>query len=77
MFFKIGVLKNLQYSERKTPVLEPLFDKVAALQLPCETFKNKFFNKTLPLAASKKFINFPGKHRWRRCNRLIFFNKYD
>ena len=76
MFFKIGVLKNLQYSERKTPVLEPLFDKAADLQLSYETF-NRFFHKTPPLDASKKFANFPGKHRWWRCNRLLFFNKYD
>ena len=76
MFFKIGVLKNLQYSERKTPVLEPLFDKVADLQLSCETF-NRFFHNTPPLDASKKFVNFPGKHRWQGCNRLLFFNKYN
>ena len=48
-----------------TPVLEPLFNKVAGLQLSCEyyeIFKNSFFHKTPPVAASEKFINSPGKH---------------
>ena len=61
--------------QRKTPVLESLFNKVASLQLPCEyckIFKNSFFHKTLPVAASEKFINFPGKHQPWRHNRLIF-----
>ena len=52
---------------RKTAVLEPLFNKVAGLQLSCEyckVFKNRFFHKAPPVAASEKFINFPGKHQW-------------
>ena len=56
-------------------MLEYLFDKVAGLQLfceCCETFKNSFFHKKPPVAASEKFINFPGKHRWSRCNKFIF-----
>ena len=46
-------------------MLESLFNKVAGLQLSCEyfkIFKNSFFHKTTPVAASEKFINFPGKH---------------
>ena len=35
-------------------------------------FKNSFFHKTTPVAASEKFINFPGKRQWRRRNRFIF-----
>ena len=44
-------------------MLEPLFDKVAGLQLSCEyceIFKNIFFHKTPPVAASEKFINLQG-----------------
>ena len=64
--------------ERKTPVLESVFNKVAgvlSLQLSCEyckIFRKSFFYKTPPVAASEKFINFPEKHQWRRRNRLIF-----
>ena len=36
-------------------------------------FLRPSFNyKTHPVAASKKFINLPGKHEWRRRNRFIF-----
>ena len=50
-------------------MLESLCNKVTALQLSCEyseIFKNSFFHKTPPVAASEKFINFPGKHQWQR-----------
>ena len=53
---------------------ESLFNKVVGLQLPaeyCKAFKNSFFHKT-PMVASEKFLNFPGKHQWRRRNRFIF-----
>ena len=56
-------------------MLESLFNKVAGPQLSCEyceIFKNNFFYKTPPAAASEKFINFPGKHQWRRRHRFIF-----
>ena len=56
-------------------MLEFLFNKVAGLQLPCniaEIFKNGFFHKTHPVAASQKLINSPGKHQWRRRNTFIF-----
>ena len=36
-----------------------------------KNFKSSFFHKTLEVAASEKFINFPGKHQCRRCNRFI------
>ena len=61
--------------QRKTPVLESVSNKVAGLQFSCEyceIFKNSFFHKTPPVAASEKFINFPGKHQWQRRNRFIF-----
>ena len=54
---------------------ESVFNKVAGLELSCEyceTFKNSVFHKTHPVAASEKFINFPGKHEWRRRNRFSF-----
>ena len=35
-------------------------------------FKNSIFHGTPPVAAYEKFINFPGKHRWRWRNRFIF-----
>ena len=67
MFFKIGVSKNFGKSQRKTLVLESLFNKVAGLSFVtllkkpptqvfsyeiCETFKNTYFHRTLALAAS-------------------------
>ena len=56
-------------------MLESLFNKVAGLQLSCEYCKKLLrtylFHKTSPVAASKKFINFPGKQQWQRCNRFI------
>ena len=61
--------------QRKTPVLESVFNKVTGQQLSCEyceMFKNTFFLKTPLVAASEKLINFPGKHLWRRRNRFIF-----
>ena len=56
-------------------MLESVCNKVAGLQLSCEyfkIFKSSFNHKTYPVAASKKFINFPGKHEWQRRNRFIF-----
>ena len=56
-------------------MLESVFNKVAALQLSCEyceIFKNSLFHKIPPVAASEKFINFAGKHQWRRRNRIKF-----
>ena len=64
--------RNIQ---RKTPVLESVFNKVAGMQLSCEyleIFRNSFFHKTPAVVASEKFMNFPGKHQWRRGNRFIF-----
>ena len=56
------VLKNMcsskffRNNQRKTPVLESLFNKVGGLQFSCEyceIFKNNFFHKTPPVAASE------------------------
>ena len=61
MFFKIGGLNNFAILKRKH-LLESLFKNVAGLQLSCEyckNFKNSFFHKTPPVAASEKFKNFP------------------
>ena len=60
--------------QRKTPVLESVSNKVEGLQFSCEyceIFKNSFFHKTPPLAASEKYRNFKGQHQRRRCNRFI------
>ena len=70
MFLKIGGLQNFTIFRGKH--LEPLFNKVAGLQISCEYCKIIFFHKTPPLAASEKFINDPGKHQRQRCNRFIF-----
>ena len=46
----------------KTFVLESNFNRDAGLKLSCEyckNFKNSFFHKTPPVAASEKFKNFP------------------
>ena len=37
-----------------------------------KSFKNSFLHKKPPVTASEKFINFSGKHQWRRSNRFIF-----
>ena len=69
------VLQNWCNIQRKTIVLEFLFNKVAGLQLSCEyceIIKNSFFYKTPPVASSEKSLNFPGKHQWWRRNRFIF-----
>ena len=61
--------------QRKTPVLGSVFNKVGELQLSCqywEIFKRSFFHKTSAMAAYEKFMNFPGQHQRRRCNRFIF-----
>ena len=66
MFFKIRCSQKFCNIHRKTPVLEFLFNKIAGLQLSCEyckVFKNSFFHKMPSVAASEKFINFPGKHQ--------------
>ena len=66
MFFKIRCSQKFCNIHRKTPVLEFLFNKIAGLQLSCEycnVFNNSFFHKTPSVAASEKFINFPGKHQ--------------
>ena len=67
--FEIGVLK-------KAPVLESVLNKIGGLQLSCgfcEIFKNIFFYKTPPVAASEKLINFPGKHQWQNRYRFTFW----
>ena len=55
MFYKIGVLENLAIFTG--PVLESLFNKVAGLKVisceHCECYKNSFFYRTPPVAASK------------------------
>ena len=55
-------------------MLESLFNKLAGrnfLVNIANFFKNSYFNKTPAVAASEKFINFPGKHQWQRRNRFI------
>ena len=49
--------RNIQ---RKTSVLEPVFNKVTGLELSCEyceIFKNSFFHKTPTVTASEKVIS--------------------
>ena len=56
-------------------MLESVFNKVVGLHFSCEYYKifnSSFFHKTPPASASKKFINFPGKHQWQKRNRFIF-----
>ena len=47
-------------------MLGSVFKKVAGLQLFGEYWEIP------PVAASEKFINYPGKHQWRRRNRFFF-----
>ena len=65
-FWEILHLKGYTFwnIQRKTSLLESVYNKVTGLQLSCEyckIFKNRFFPKTPPVAASEKFINFPGR----------------
>ena len=67
MFFKIGVLKNFAIFRGKHLCL--FLIKLQACNFPviiAKIFKNSVFHKAPAVAASEKFINFPGKH-----------NKYD
>ena len=61
MFLEIGVLKNLQYSQRNTCVSAwdlHLYKNEAPTQVfsneYCEIFKNSLFYRTPPLAASEQ-----------------------
>ena len=52
-------------------MLVPVFNEVAGLCCEyTEIFKNIFFHRKAPVASSEIFINFPGKHQWRRLNRF-------
>ena len=75
MFFKIGVIKNFVIFRGKHLCWSLFLIKLQSYNFPVNieiSFKNSFFHKTLPVAASEKFINFPGKYPWRRRNRFIF-----
>ena len=75
MFFKIGALKNLAIFKGKHLCWSLFLIKLQACNFPVNVakfLKNSFFHKTPSAAASEKFINFRGKHQWRRCNRSIF-----
>ena len=70
MFFEIGVLKNFAIFKGKH-LCWSLF-LINIVNIAKYLIKNSFFHKTPPVAASEKFINFPGKHQWQRRNRFIF-----
>ena len=56
-------------------MLESVFIKLQASNFPVNFLKflrTIFFNKKPPVAASEKFMNFSGKHQWRRRSRFIF-----
>ena len=75
MFFKIGVLKNFAIFRGKHVSWSVFLQKLQVCNFPvniAKFFRNSFFDKTPPVAASEKFINFPGKYKRRRCNRFIF-----
>ena len=74
MCFIIGALKSFIIFTEKHLRWSLFFNKVAGQQLSyeyCEIFKNRFFDITVPVTASEKFINFPGKCQWQRRNRFI------
>ena len=57
----------------KTPVLPPLFNKVAGFQFSCEyfeIFENSFFHKAHPVDTSEKSSVAQPKQ-------IYLFNKYD
>ena len=52
-------------------MLDSVFHKVAVLSFPvniAKILRTAFFIKKPPVAVSEIFINFPGKHQWRRRN---------
>ena len=52
MFFKTGVLKNLEISHRKTPVSESIFNKVAGLKA-CNFIKKRLEHRCFPVTIAK------------------------
>ena len=56
MFFKIGVLKNLAIFRGKHLSWSLFLIKLQACNFPVDIAKS--------VAASEKFINFPGKHQY-------------
>ena len=61
--------------QRKTSLLESLFNKVEGQQLSCkycESFKNSLFNRISLVTASEKILSFPGKHGGRGVISLSF-----
>ena len=76
MFFKIGALINFVIFRVKHLCWSLFLIKLQACNFPvniAKFYKNSFFDKTPPVAASEKFINFAGKHQWwrHRFNTLI------
>ena len=55
VFYKKAVIKNFAKLCRKTPVLEPLFNKVAGLQA-CNFIKNKIQQICFPVNIIEKFL---------------------
>ena len=63
MFFKIGVIKNFVIFRGKHLCWSLFLIKLQVCNFPvniAEFFKNSFFHKTPPVAASEKFMNLPG-----------------
>ena len=48
MLFKIGVLKSFAIFTEKKPVLEPFFDKVAALKAAAAALRSVTLSKDIP-----------------------------
>ena len=75
MLFKIGVLKDFAIFRGKHICWSLFLIKLQVCNFPVNIAKflrTVFFHKTPPVATSEKFINFPGKHQWRKRNRFIF-----
>ena len=59
MFFEIGVLKNFAILRGKHLCWRLFLEELLSGEY-CEIFKKSYFNKTPPVPASEKFMNFPG-----------------
>ena len=55
VFYEKAILKNLQYSLQKIPVLESLYNKVAGLKA-CSVIKKRLQHRCFPVNIAKRLL---------------------
>ena len=55
VFYKKAILKNLQHSLQKIPVLESLYNKVAGLKA-CSAIKKRLQHRCFPVNIAKRLL---------------------